>query len=263
MTDSGRLSDALVIAGASAFSYALAYAYNAGFTSHFGLPPLLVPPTLGRVLQAAGAVGLVLITFWNIALPVWHFMPENTTAVSRAVRRIIRMALFIGLLAFTLFDGLSAWGAFLGVVGFFAVMELLFPLLAQRRVQGYEAKLLAQEEVEDRATQRSLFSTAHDALGRTNYLLVIAAFILLVIGRGLGANTAKTQEDYFVLADAPGYIVVAMDDNMMVLAGYDPGSLTLNGQFRIQRFSDDRQWSLKEERIGRIPKREKPKADAK
>lgn len=257
MTTADRVSDTIIIAGGSAFSYALAYAYNAGFTSHFGLPPLLVTPTLGRVLQAGAAVGLVLVTFWNFAIPVWHFTPENKTAVSRAIRVFLRMALFSGLLAFTVFDGWLAWAAFLGVIAFVAFFEFLFPLVSQRGIAGYEAKLLAQESIEDRARQRSLLSTARDAVGSTNYKLLLAAFILLVIGHGLGVNTAKKKEDYFVLSDAPDYVVVTMDDNLMILAGYDPTSLTLNGHLRVQRFSDERQWSLKEGRVGRLAKREK------
>lgn len=253
-------SEAIVVAGATAFAYCLAYAYSRAYATYFGLPPLLVTPTLGGVLTAAAAVGLVVLTFANIASVIWPLTPTADTARGRAIRHVVRMALIIGLFAFAALEGLEAWLLFLGLTGLIAFFELVWPLITQKRVKGYEQKIDAQEDVDIRYQQRTVIGYLHEKLGHEYFQVIYAALILLVLAHLLGGNSARTKETFFVLADAPGYVVVSMDDNMAVLAGFDTETLTLNGLFKVQRFADDRTWSLREEKIGRL--KAKPKEES-
>ena len=60
-------SEAVLIAAASALSYAVAYAYRSGFASYFDLPPLLLTPTIGGILHAGAAVGAFLLFLWVLS----------------------------------------------------------------------------------------------------------------------------------------------------------------------------------------------------
>jgi hypothetical protein len=252
-------SEGLVVAGGTAFAYCLAYAYSA-YASHFGLPPLLVTPTLGGILTAAAAVGLVVMMFANIASIVWPFTPTSETARGRAIRTVVRMALLIGLFSFAALEGTRAWLVFLGMTSFIAFFELVWPFITQKGITGYEAKLDAQEDVESTFQDRTIFGWLHSRLGPGYYQALYAALILLFLAHLIGGHSATTKEDFFVLADEPGYVVVSMDDSMVVLAGFEPDTLLLNGLFKVQRFDDERSWALREEKIGRL--KAKPRTSA-
>src|SRR5437016_4506838 len=103
------ISEALLVASASGVSYAVAYAYRSGFASYFGLPPLLLTPTLGGVLQAGAAVGAVLLSFWVIVNGLWIFLPRSDSAVGRSIRRLLLILLIIVLTFFSVFTYKWGW----------------------------------------------------------------------------------------------------------------------------------------------------------
>src|SRR6267154_5139643 len=93
-------SDALLIAGFTASSYAVGYAYRSGFAEHFGIPAILVAPTATTVLEAAAALGGVLFTYFVAADFIWALVPHTNSAVARAVKRFVAFILCMGFLLF-------------------------------------------------------------------------------------------------------------------------------------------------------------------
>lgn len=102
MAESRPISEGILLAAATALSYGIAFAYQSGYASYFGMPPLLLTPTIGTVLKAAGAVGLAFLSFWNIANGIWPFAPRGKSALHRAIRRLLAITLIAGLIAFNL-----------------------------------------------------------------------------------------------------------------------------------------------------------------
>lgn len=247
---------------ASALSYAVAYAYQSGFASHFGLPPLLLSPTIGSILQAGAAVGVVLIVFWNFASVAWHFSPRGDTALKRVIRRVVALALVMGLLFLPVLDRKSGWIAFVAMLGFFVFFEFVFPLIAQRKIIGYENKLLEQEELERHVAQHSLLDRAVIAFGKSALRLLVAAVLLIFVSYSVGLRAAINQEEFFVLADRPGYVVAAVEDNLLILAAYMPATLTLTGTYQVERLSDSRTWTLQKAHIGKLAVAPKLKASS-
>jgi len=251
-TEPRHLSEAILLAGLSAFSYALAYAYKSGISSHFGIPPLLISPTIGAVLQAATAVGFVVLTVWNIANAIWPFAPRGENILARVIRKLLVIAFFIGLLAFPTMDRKTAWIVFAVIVGFFTFFELAFPLITQRKIKGYEQKLLAQEAIEANAQKFSLLDKVAGTFGEHTIRLVALGLVLLMLSNLLGIKTAKEKTDFFVLLDTPRFVVVDMDDNTIVLAEYDPKTLTLTGLYQVEHFSDSAPRTFRLEHIGKL-----------
>lgn len=252
MTEKQGISDAVLLAIVSALSYGVAYAYQAGASSYFGLPPLLLSPTTGTILRAVAAVGLVLLAFWNFSNALWPFVPRGDSAIIRAIQHTIVIALIVGLVAFTILDRRDAW-IVLFIVGLaFALLEFGFPLIAQRHIRGYENKLLEQERTERQVQKRTLLEHAANAIGERG--LTLAGGVLLTLGLAymVGRRSAKTQEEFFVLTNRPGYVIAAMDDKIIILAAYDSATRILTGTYELEQFSDSRALTLRKEHIGRL-----------
>src|SRR5882762_11790430 len=86
---SRTLDGAILVAGLSALSYALSFAYGMGYSSFFGVPTMLVEVTPKNLLLCATAVvvGSPLFQFVDGLLRLW---PQSwPQAVRRAVLRFL------------------------------------------------------------------------------------------------------------------------------------------------------------------------------
>lgn len=253
MAESRQISEGILLTAASALSYGVAFAYQSGYASYFGIPPLLLTPTIGSVLQAAGAVGLAFISFWNIANAIWPFAPRGESAIHRVIRRMLAITLIMGLIVFYLFDG---WRtriiALASFVCFFAFFELVFPRIVHRKIVGYENKLLAQEGIEWNAQQHSLAGKAAGVIGEGGLRLAVAALLLVLFASAVGNNAARYQEEFYVVAEPPNAVVLAVRENVLILGPYDPKTMTLCGTYLVEQLSDSHHWSLEKKRIGRL-----------
>jgi len=244
------LSDAFFVAAASAFSYAVAYAYRAGFASYFDLPPLLLTPTLGAMLHAAAAIGAVLAMFAMIVNNVWLFLPKTMTAVTRRIYLLVFMTVLFALVFYRLFTYKWGWLILVGISCFFGFFEFIFPLITRRNVAGYENKLIAQDKFDD--SQLTLLDQIGNRFGYKGMGLVFLVVVLLLFAHSVGYANAKEQEDFFVLADAPDYVVAAIDDDMAILVAYDVTTMTLKRTFIVRRLASEHIWSLEKKHIGKL-----------
>jgi hypothetical protein len=244
------LSEAILVAAASALSYAVAFAYRSGFASYFGLPPLLLTPTIGGILQAGATVGASLLFLGVIVNGLWLFVPRKDSVLARHIKRMLFIFVLGVLGAYRLFAERWGWVVLLGLLCLFGFGLFIFPLISQRQVRSYENKLLAQEKVEARSDL--LLDAVGRRMGDKALLFAFAAFVLVYFANSLGYTTAKNQQDYFVLADMPDHVVAAMDDDMVVLVGYDPTAMTIRRQYIIRRFSSEPVWLLEKKHIGKL-----------
>src|SRR5207247_3313457 len=200
-------SEAVLIAAASALSYAVAYAYRSGFASYFDLPPLMLTPIIGGILHAGAAVGAFLLFLWVVVNGIWLLVPRTDSALARNIKRMLFILVVAVLGMYRLFAYRWGWAVVLGLLCFFGFGLFIFPLLTQRELRGYENKLLAQEKVEK--ASNLLMDEAGSRIGNRAHVLIFASYVLVVFANSLGYMTAKHQEDYFVLADMPDRVVAA------------------------------------------------------
>lgn len=250
----------MLVALATGLSYAVAYAYNAGFASFFDLPPFLISPTVGTILQAAAAVGAVLLSFWNIAAGVWTFAPRGNTALARAIRRFLVVVLFVGLFYAPIRDINGIWILAAIILGFYAFFSFIFPLITQRKIAGYENKLLGQEKIEHDAGGHSLNAYMARAMSERELFVGAMCILLVYFSYLVGVGAAVRKEDFLVLDDRPGFVVAALDEELLVLAGYDTVTRKLTGNYQVERLAENRPWMLKSMHIGKLASREKTPA---
>ncbi|HKP02334.1 MAG TPA: hypothetical protein VJU77_03145 [Chthoniobacterales bacterium] len=258
-----RIPDAILLAGASAVSYAVAYAYRSGFASFYDLPPVLSTPTIGSILQASAAVGVALLFFWLLLNGLWLFLPRRDSAIKRS---ILRLFLILAIIILTSYSLLSSyrWGWLLvpGALCLYGFAEFVFPLLTQRDVEGYENKIAAQEKVEAGVTD--LTDHLVRRIGNKVFLLLFAAYVLINFAHSLGYSAAEFRQDFFVLADRPDYVVALMDDELVVLVEYDPAHLRLKKKYDIRRMTSQSRLLLQKRHIGKLeapPKVDEPEID--
>jgi len=130
------------------------------------------------------------------------------------------------------------------------VLQFAFPLLTQRHGGSYEEKMAAQEKIESRADQQSLFHNFLMAFGRNALLLVGMAIAAVVLANMLGLKHAELKEDFYITKDRPNFVVVWIDGDVLVSAGFNPKDKRLSGDYVVQKLSDSKPWSLRKEHIG-------------
>lgn len=252
MKESKAVSEGVLLAFVSALSYAVAYAYRAGYASHYSLPPLMLSPDIGDVLRAAAAVGFTLVLVWNVAHVVWPMVPPPTTALARSVRSVVLFSLVTAVIAFSAVEYSSAWIVTAIFTGIFAFLEFVTPLSTNRKVAGYENKLLAQEEIE-RAYHRST-PTQHLAnlLGEDGVRLIWVGVALVLIGGAKGSKDARTEENYYAVESHPGYVVASFHEGSAILVKYDQKSFKLVPEFVLVPLSGET--AIRKMHVGKLEK---------
>jgi hypothetical protein len=245
-----RVPDAVLLAAASGASYAVAYAYRSGFASYYDLPPLLLTPTIGGILQAGAAVGAALLSVWIIINGVWVFVPRADSALRRSFQRLLLILLISYLTMYSFLPDKWGWLSMLAVSCFFGFFEFVIPLLTQPRTKTYEEKLAGQEKIE--AGVNMMVDYIGDRFGKKAVLLAFTAFILMNFAHSVGYRAAKEQEEFFVLTDAPDHVVAEMDDEMVILVAYDPVQKTLKQNYEVRRFRSKPVWLLEKRHIGKL-----------
>ncbi len=250
MEKSKALSEGLVLAFASAVGYAVAYSYRAGYASHYGLPPLMLSPELSDVMKAAAAVSLTFILLWHASLVIWPMIPPPTTALARSIRKLALMSSLAAALCFVVLDGIAAL-VFLGsIICVATCLEFVFPLFSCRNLQGYENKLLEQEEIETHYQKATPMQYLSDRIGEGGFYLVFTGVILVFLSSFIGRKDARTQEYYFVVEGKPGYVVAWFERESAILVKYDSKSLLLTPEYVVLPLSGGA--SLRNVHLGRL-----------
>jgi len=179
------------------------------------------------------------------------------TALTRAIRRFLVIVLFVGLFYAPIRDVKGAWILAAIILGLYAFFSFAFPLITQRKIAGYENKLLGQEKIERDADSHSLNAHVARALGERELLMGALCILLVYFSYLVGVGAAIRKEDFLVLDDRPGFVVAALDEELLVLAGYDPVTRKLTGYYQVERLAENRPWVLKSMHIGKLASRER------
>ncbi len=255
---SPALSDALLIAGLTACSYAIGYAYQRGITDHFELPSSLAAPSISVSLCAAAALAGSIGSLLSIVNVVWLFWTSGT-ALARSVARVVLVSVLAMTFFIPIFGNHGATKPILLVLAYMVISELLFPLITQHRLANYEAKLKAQEEIERRVQDRSLTKFIQVVTGTVWIRLMAFSLFAILLAYLLGHQSVREQMNFFVLGDDPNSVAVLIDGEVMVSGSFDRQSKTLSGSFSVHKLSDGKPWSLRLEKVGplvppKIPK---------
>ncbi len=208
-----RLATDAILAGAiPAAGYVFAYAYEAGYLSHFGIPFALARATPSGVLEALLRLALVAVPAW-LSFYLWDGLVNTQTPVGRTVDRFFRSSalMFFFELPLLKHDPRSVlW--LLGGMAAYAVLYFVAPLLQKGKT--YRERLAAQETAERRAL--GLGDAGRRVLARPLFDVALVVLIGLLLTWNVGRGDAIGQRDFLVVKDTDTVVLRAYGDLALV-----------------------------------------------
>ena len=246
------MSQGLFVAAVPSFGYVLAYLRELGFFLELKIPFSFIHVALTEVLAMTVAlVGVLVVLVWGAdALLTFVWQDKVTASFVHRVIRSVLIPFLVVVLVWALPDTSSllllvAGGCAAGLV----LIDFLHPLLTQRRVSGYQAKLAAAGR-EERLTP--LLKLVLRRLAPTDAWLIGMVVLLLVAALSLGTSRARSQEWYLVTEDQPSLVVIRHYGDTALAAGFDRESKVLERRFSLISLPGARgeETVLRLERIG-------------
>lgn len=236
---------------AAALGYIMAYLYEVGYCSVFGIPLEFISLDTTHILIAVSKVFLsTLILFWFCYMAFMLF-PKHKRRGPISGRFFMLMVLGFIFVAFAI-NYPRAWREYYFMVPFFAcIIFLLFvsPLITQRKVQGYRNKLIAQDKI-DTATNPLNYIERH--IGRSAVIILLLLLPLIALPYFNGETNATEQESFLVPSTYQSSVVLRIYGDNLICAELDPQGGNLTGRFFMINMDDEPRPYLSLQKIGRL-----------
>lgn len=239
-TDRTPFSDAILIAGASALSYAVAAVYENSYARVFGIPSELIQVELAIVLKSFGAIA----GGW---LGVGYVMDVVVGILGRGIKsfqgRLVAIALvpaFVfgaGLLGIL---GLQHWKAVLFVVLVMGIctagVSYAVPLVFYKQHSTYRAKYEAYAA--ERRQAPGLVDLTERHFGTRGIVIVAAAGLSIIFAFLAGTFDALDREVFLRPVQNRPEVVLRIYGNNIVVAAFDDKSRTILPRYRVIPLGD-------------------------
>lgn len=232
---------ALLILLLTASSYAIAFQYEAGYLSHFGVPTEYVEVNAGRLIVAAGVSFFSVVT----ALMIWSsfrlVLPRVTRmqiAVTNRLAYLVTWVLISLLLANELAGSWFSRALLCGFPLMLLVGELVGPLFTHRKLPTYRRRLetsILQDIGVDRGTDpsaevKSVFVRVASPVGAAFLFVVL---LLSTFAQAAGVHVARLQSDFLVAnVEQPCVVVRSLSEGLLCVS-FDPKTRAPRGEYRF------------------------------
>lgn len=265
---------AVVLAGLTAYVYSVAFSYEYGYCSYFGIPASFITPSITIALIAATSIVAFLIPLLQM---LELFAPILRRANFQNNGGIVFGYLFfstvIGLSLFLIF-GISRNGALIFVSVFLVVALVLFYELIWKIVKiafsrRYRETVLKEFHDQEAATPEpskpdaaatqdtptqidrgSISALLVSKLGHNTmlafYFLIGICYVANLVGYG---NASKTTA-FLLLKNPENYAVIRNYGDLMIARGLDLKQEAFTSDFLILKISDSEQLSLVYSKVG-------------
>jgi hypothetical protein len=231
------ISDAIIIAIFTFLGYVIAFAYEYGRATYFGIPLELISLDITHILISLS----VLAVFVYLIIHLSNFLYMGFSNFSEPVRASISQQAFwffsyIGLIwvfrrDYIMFIFLSI--LFLMFVSF----DFLFPLITQRNVSGYINKLTAHRNIVMVGGKHSLFGLASRVFGSRVYNFILYMIMFVIIAYYSGNQSAKGQYEFYMVTKYKNTVVAGIYGDRIVSVVLDNSAYIMN-EYLINKISD-------------------------
>jgi hypothetical protein len=225
----------------TASSYAIAFEYQAGYLSHFGLPADFVEVGARNLIIAAATVLGSAMLFYVFVAGLLDALPKSVRGWSPVVRRRV---FFLGFLCVFLYFVSTRMHvttvALLIGVGLPALMligELLTPLFIYRQIPSYAGKLEASVKA-DIAKQRSsddLTQAIVRLLTPSIAAVLVVSVAACFFAYSVGESEAHSQKVFLVADAEKPCVVIRILSEGLLCVGFDPKTHIARGEYRLLR----------------------------
>lgn len=212
------ISEAILVALTSAFSYLVAFQYEKGFASYFRIPYQLISVDLSRVLL----IGLTLFAILIFAFPILNLLVVVfSNIMSPVIKRLLRPYLFIIFIIITYiylykFTGFHRWGWILIFLVIMIFLDFVLPLITQRTKGSYIDKLQAQDALESSIMNIPAFIRTR--YGSEIVLLIAACLIGISLSYSAGYAEAVSEDIFLVTNTNPELVVLRKYEDKLICA---------------------------------------------
>jgi hypothetical protein len=247
--------EGFLIAAATLGGYAVAFAHEAGYLAHFGIPWDVISLDLTRVLIAIAALLGVVWLFFIFMNPIAIYLRDSKWPAPVG-QGFIRLAFpLVALLVFSYVSHVSRelLITFVAMSLVFASVDFLLPLVVYRKTPGYFAKLAAASSVQDEVSLESpIIRALIQYIGKTGYNLVFACAVVILVAYGIGRGEAGKREWFYCPSDSSGIVLVRVYRDTMIGAKYDPLTNRLSGGLVVGIRGEGPWTELTWSRVGRL-----------
>ncbi|PAK41053.1 hypothetical protein CHI08_13330 [Peribacillus simplex] len=235
------LDTGLIIGFITAIGYFLAYSFQKGYFTYFGITEIFINKIdIVNIVLAISIVGGVLY--------IIYIFYDNTGKIldtfSNVYIKYFKAAylpLFILGIALVVF-----MPDFIKFIGFILVVILglifIIPLLNHKDVQGYKNKIEKQlvKIYEQGFTLRNIYF-AYKNIPSMRFLLTVSLLLISIqIGQFSGYEKAERQREYFIIENKKqNYLVIDKFGDKFIIAPYDNKENTIQQEFQIIDINSD------------------------
>jgi hypothetical protein len=241
----------LIAAGASALGYGVAFAFEAGFVNHFGVPIDLVSVSIERVFIAMVAVIFAILPLVVTLNLIYLLIPERYEGHLYLFEPLI-LAIAVALAGLLIFLDLPALLYIcLALSAFILFMTYVTPMFGMKQRGGYFRGLIESEDAEMVIHRRGLVGRLKKRFGTG---IVFAAFLFLYvvpfIAYHIGGAQARRQNTFLVAQELTELVVIRVYGDRVICAPLRPDMNALMPVIRVLRLTDGRALSLEVKRVG-------------
>jgi hypothetical protein len=254
MEDPNKLiSEGLVIAGMPLLGYSVAFAYEYGYASYYGIPWQLISLSLTQVLATAAILCWLFITLFfvsNLAFTILSNKKKPNPMLAYYFDVLWPVLLYFVALFLIFGTHWREWIFFLAFLALFSVLEFGLPLVTQKDKETYMEKLAAAQAAEP----RTLFDVAARTGWARHFKVLINISLMLLLARDVGRAEALNKNDYWVDSLRTNMVVLRIYGDTVVSHEYDPKNMRLAGDFLVTKISPTQRLRFQEQSLGHLTK---------
>jgi hypothetical protein len=224
----------------TAVAYAVAFGYEEGYLSHFGVAASLMEVSLNSLYRSLMSVGLIAgLVFVTTEIGAVKALLEPMLKVEKFpfVAKCLLAGAILYVLAGAMLDLEFAWGtASLFIIGLAAYLIAPIFMDKKKKYRSYAERLAAAD---------AQFRARVDMSPR--FAFMIAAIILTLlafqVASAAGQAEARKRKEFLVADLSPPCVIVHPYDERLICAGFAGGRLT--GQIRLLPKDGDLELRLK------------------
>ena len=250
------LTEGVFLAAVSAFVYFIAFVYEYGYCSYFGVPAALISPNASTLLVATFALGVTLLPALNylaFTTPLFLAARDPKHRPYSRVYAILAILLASGILLGAIY-GLSLRGITIYVVTSVALMAFLFlPALISNRKLSIAERLERNNEIqkEDPLVVTNLFD---GWLSRRHLGIALLALVALIIAHLVGDAEAQEKRRFLALKADSNLVLLRNYGNLFILARINDEGDRLTDDVRLLWLSEIKELDLVFRNVGPIRK---------
>lgn len=211
------MSSSLFIGALTLSGYLVAFFYEYGYISYFGIPPYLIELSISNILIAISALFFsifLLITVIDILAQFDLF--DGNTAISRARREYLVHVIFACFFIFNYGFELKYLILFIIIYLFFIFFIYFFPVIFKKKSSDLEKKYQVQENLESEIIQKGFYYKILQLVGVQTYRIIVFCVVCVVASYVIGQGEAVRQYEYMVL-DTNKVLIRVYNDNIIMV----------------------------------------------